>query len=147
MAETFLQTAHKDRERAKDLGARWDATRNQRYVPERRDLAAFATWLPAEQRSALTASPAIDSAGTMRDVRALPRGQLSRRFDALVLWALWEISNRPIGGPYSRAPVRNWREAALIWAGTSSQQVGTTNPSQGGRTLSVVATAQPRSRR
>ncbi len=62
MSETYLQTAYKDRERVKGLGARWDPARRQWYVPEGRDLAPFATWLPAEQQTAL--SPLASTAGT-----------------------------------------------------------------------------------
>ena len=54
MPETYLQTAYKDRERVKGLGARWDPERKQWYVPEGRDLAPFATWLPAELQTALS---------------------------------------------------------------------------------------------
>ncbi len=54
MPETYLQTAYKDRERVKSLGARWDPVRKQWYVPEGRDVAPFATWLPAEQQTALS---------------------------------------------------------------------------------------------
>ena len=54
MPETYLQTAYKDRERVKGLGARWDPARKQWYVPEGRDLAPFATWLLAEQPTALS---------------------------------------------------------------------------------------------
>jgi len=53
MPETYLQTAYKDREQVKSLGARWNAERKQWYVPEGRDLVVFATWLPVEHRSAL----------------------------------------------------------------------------------------------
>lgn len=48
MPETYLQSAYKDRDRVKGLGARWDPARKQWYVPDGRDLAPFATWLPAE---------------------------------------------------------------------------------------------------
>ena len=54
MPETYLQTAYKDRERVKSLGARWDPARRQWYVPEGRDLAPFVTWLPAEQQTGLS---------------------------------------------------------------------------------------------
>ncbi len=54
MPETYLQTAYKDRERVKVLGARWDPGRKQWYVPEGRDLAPFATWLPAAHGTALS---------------------------------------------------------------------------------------------
>lgn len=47
MAGTYLTTSFKDRADVKALGARWDAERRQWYVPDGRDLAPFATWLPA----------------------------------------------------------------------------------------------------
>ncbi len=47
MTDTYLTTAYKDREQVKALGARWDPVRKQWYVGEGRDLAPFATWLPA----------------------------------------------------------------------------------------------------
>ena len=46
MPETYLQTAYKDREKVKALGARWDVERRQWYVPEGRDLTGFSAWLP-----------------------------------------------------------------------------------------------------
>jgi exodeoxyribonuclease VII large subunit len=52
MRETYLQTAYKDRERVKVLGARWDPARKQWYVPDGRDLAPFASWLPAGEHPA-----------------------------------------------------------------------------------------------
>ena len=62
MPETFLLAAYKDRERVKALGARWDPERRQWYVPEGRDIAPFAAWLPADVRAALSEVSA--SAGT-----------------------------------------------------------------------------------
>jgi exodeoxyribonuclease VII large subunit len=47
MPSTYLTTTFKDREQAKALGARWDPGRKQWYVPEGRELAPVATWLPA----------------------------------------------------------------------------------------------------
>ncbi len=47
MTETYLNTAYKDREQVKALGAKWDAARKQWYVTSGRDLVPFAAWLPA----------------------------------------------------------------------------------------------------
>lgn len=46
MANTFLTVPFKDKDAAKSLGARWDATQRQWFVPEGRELAPFAVWLP-----------------------------------------------------------------------------------------------------
>lgn len=47
MAPTYLVTSYKEKDQVKALGARWDGSRRQWYVPAGLDLAAFATWLPA----------------------------------------------------------------------------------------------------
>lgn len=47
MPNTFLTVPFKDKESAKALGARWDGLHKQWFVPDGRDLAPFATWLPA----------------------------------------------------------------------------------------------------
>jgi exodeoxyribonuclease VII large subunit len=47
MANTFLTVPFKDKDAAKSLGARWDAAQRQWFVPEGRELAPFALWLPA----------------------------------------------------------------------------------------------------
>jgi exodeoxyribonuclease VII large subunit len=52
MAHTFLTVPFKDKDAAKSLGARWDAAQRQWFVPEGRELAPFALWLPANVASA-----------------------------------------------------------------------------------------------
>lgn len=47
MANTFLTVPFKDKDAAKGLGARWDAAQRQWFVPDGRELAPFAVWLPA----------------------------------------------------------------------------------------------------
>jgi exodeoxyribonuclease VII large subunit len=44
--QRYLNAGYKDRELVKALGARWDPDRRRWYVPEGRDLAPFASWLP-----------------------------------------------------------------------------------------------------
>jgi exodeoxyribonuclease VII large subunit len=43
---TYLSVEFRDKDRAKALGARWDGTARQWYVPADKDLAPFAEWLP-----------------------------------------------------------------------------------------------------
>jgi exodeoxyribonuclease VII large subunit len=52
MANTYLIVAFKDKDTAKALGARWDSVQRQWFVPEGRELAPFAIWLPGETTSA-----------------------------------------------------------------------------------------------
>jgi exodeoxyribonuclease VII large subunit len=55
MANTFLTVPFKDKDAAKGLGARWDAAQRQWFVPEGREIAPFALWLPAGVTSASNA--------------------------------------------------------------------------------------------
>src|SRR5436853_416224 len=57
MAATYLTAKYKDKDRVKDLGARYDGERQKWYVPEGRDLAPFAAWLPPD--SPLAPGPSV----------------------------------------------------------------------------------------
>lgn len=58
MANTYLTTTFRERLEAKVLGAKWDADRGKWYVPEGRDLAPFAKWLPVGTAS-MSSSTAV----------------------------------------------------------------------------------------
>jgi exodeoxyribonuclease VII large subunit len=47
MANTYLIVDFKEKDAAKALGARWDGGQRKWYVPDGRELAPFAKWLPA----------------------------------------------------------------------------------------------------
>lgn len=49
---TFLEVQFKDKDQAKALGARWDASAKKWYVPDGLDLTLFNSWIPASVRSA-----------------------------------------------------------------------------------------------
>ena len=76
MSETYLQTAYKDRERVKSLGARWDPARRQWYVPEDRDLAPFASWLTDEHQTSLTSIRAAASSELTLPTKGISLSQL-----------------------------------------------------------------------
>ena len=59
MANTFLTVPFKDKDTAKGLGAKWDASQRQWFVPEGRELAPFAVWLPGCSTAALHAGDAL----------------------------------------------------------------------------------------
>lgn len=44
--KTYLEVPLDQKDRAKNLGARWDPARQQWYVPDRVDLAPFLQWVP-----------------------------------------------------------------------------------------------------
>lgn len=56
MANTYLIVDFKEKDAAKALGARWDGAQRQWYVPEGRELAPFAQWLPANSGATAQAS-------------------------------------------------------------------------------------------
>lgn len=56
MANTFLDVPFKEKDEAKALGARWDGGAKKWYVPEGKDLAAFAAWLPPGSK---TSAPVV----------------------------------------------------------------------------------------
>lgn len=60
MANTFLTVPYKDKDAAKALGAKWDATQRQWFVPDGLELAPFFTWLSAGFTS-LSASTSIST--------------------------------------------------------------------------------------
>jgi exodeoxyribonuclease VII large subunit len=71
MPNIYLNVDFKEKDAAKALGARWDGGQRQWYVPEGRELAPFAQWLPstaAGSPTALIRQGALDdSTGTELD--------------------------------------------------------------------------------
>lgn len=49
VTNTYLAVSFKDKDAAKALGARWDSLQRKWYVPEGRELAPFAQWLPSNE--------------------------------------------------------------------------------------------------
>lgn len=48
MSKTYLIAPYRDKDQVKSLGGRWDPNLRQWYVPEGKDLQAFAAWLPSD---------------------------------------------------------------------------------------------------
>ena len=146
MSDTYLNTSFKDREQVKALGARWDPVQKKWFVPTGRDLAPFATWLPAEFRSTnldlRTGSLATSALPLATDVtlanKGIPLSQLLAGVAQAVAQAyragVWttvevlkvdvrnghvylELAERDAGGG-SIAQAR-----AMIWADTANQIV------------------------
>ncbi len=59
LMKTYLNIPYPATHRAKELGARWDATKKQWYCPDGVDLMLFAEWMPTEYQKwkALSAKP------------------------------------------------------------------------------------------
>ena len=73
MANTFLDVPFKEKDEAKALGARWDGGAKKWYVPDGKDLALFAAWLPAGSK---TSAPLVTPSST-----ALASAELSDTTD------------------------------------------------------------------
>ena len=72
MPNTYLTVDFKEKDAAKALGARWDGSQRQWYVPEGRELLPFAQWLPSDISSSLqTVSRQVASVTETSDI-ALP---------------------------------------------------------------------------
>jgi exodeoxyribonuclease VII large subunit len=74
MAATYLTAKYKDKDRVKELGARYDGQQQKWYVPEGRDLAPFAAWLPPEAvlppgPSVAIAKPSPTTSPTSKGIR------------------------------------------------------------------------------
>lgn len=138
MPETYLQTAYKDRERVKGLGARWDPDRRQWYVPEGRDLAPFATWLPAEQQTALGTLDSTDGNELALPTKGVSLSQLLAGVAQAVAqayrageWVRVEVVKADVrrGHVYleltERSPAGDSlaQARAMIWADTANQIV------------------------
>jgi exodeoxyribonuclease VII large subunit len=68
MANTYLTVPFKDKDSAKALGARWDATQRQWFVPDGRELTPFSVWLPAGSVATLNSQEVLsllDEPGTL----------------------------------------------------------------------------------
>ena len=138
MPETYLQTAYKDRERVKGLGARWDPARKQWYVPDGRDLAPFATWLPAEQHTALSTLQSTASTELALPTKGVSLSQLLAGVAQAVAqayrageWVRVEVVKADVrrGHVYleltERSPAGDAlaQARAMIWADTANQIV------------------------
>ncbi|WP_298236520.1 exodeoxyribonuclease VII large subunit [uncultured Azohydromonas sp.] len=134
---TYLDTAFKDKDRVKALGARWDPDVRRWYVPVGLDLAPFEAWLPA--RSPQTAVPAVPAIGTASTELAVPKGialsQLLKGVASAVaqayrsgVWTRVEVSRADTRGGhvYLELAERDAQGAgvaqarAMIWASTAA---------------------------
>jgi exodeoxyribonuclease VII large subunit len=94
---TYLKTQYRDRQRVKDLGARFDGELRQWYVPSGRDLAPFAQWLPAaaapasvEASHALAQPPATQRGVSLSQLLAGVAAAVAQSF-AEGVWTRLEV--------------------------------------------------------
>lgn len=143
MTGTYLVSSFADKDLVKALGARWDPARRQWYVPQGRELAPFAQWLPTGHALEVSTSTALvdtSSLGskelTLTSKRGVPLSQLLQGVAGAVsqafksgVWTLveavdvrvrnghvyLEVSERDSGG------VITAKANAVIWASTAAQ--------------------------
>lgn len=146
MSNTFLDVPFKEKDEAKALGARWDAGAKKWYVPEGKDLAAFAAWLPAGSKSPAPADrPATndlvsDNLGESTELAAAKKGiSLSQLLAGVAqavaqafrsgVWTIVEVveARTKNGHVYLELSERNAEGNVLatarasIWASTASK--------------------------
>jgi exodeoxyribonuclease VII large subunit len=145
VTKTYLKTPYKDKDTVKALGARWDGGQQQWFVPDGRDLAPFAAWLPAGTVEAQISSPkskqlAVSHTGGREVVPAVAKGISLTTLLAGVtqavaqayrsgVWTLVEVVEiRTSGGHvYLGVSERDTRGAilakanAIIWQNTANQ--------------------------
>ncbi|EJE50478.1 exonuclease VII, large subunit [Acidovorax sp. CF316] len=143
MTDTYLVSSFADKDRVKALGARWDPTRRQWYVPEGRELAPFAQWLPAADvpapvvsRDLLAPSPTASSGLAVPEKKGVSLSQLLQGVSGAVaqafkagVWTLVEVVDTRIrnGHVYLEVSERDVsgvitaKANAVIWASTASQ--------------------------
>ena len=143
MTDTYLVSSFADKDRVKALGARWDPTRRQWFVPEGRDLTPFAQWLPAADvpapvvsRDLLAPSPTASSGLAVPEKKGVSLSQLLQGVSGAVaqafkagVWTLGEVVDTRIrnGHVYLEVSERDVsgvitaKANAVIWAGTASQ--------------------------
>jgi len=136
MPATYLNVPFRDKDSAKALGARWDPARRQWYVPDGRELAPFAAWLPQDLGAA---SPAAEP-GPGYAVPAQPAGirlsQLLAGVSQLVtqafpsgIWTLVELVDARLrnGHVYLELSERDAagqvlaKANAMVWASTAAR--------------------------
>lgn len=141
MTGTYLVSSFADKDRVKSLGARWDPARRQWYVPEGRELAPFAQWLPTATAPEKTTSAALASVSSSAGLavgkqRGVPLSQLLQGVAAAVsqafrtgMWTMVEVVDTRVrnGHVYLEVSERDAsgvitaKANAVIWASTASQ--------------------------
>ena len=143
MTDTYLVSSFADKDRVKALGARWDPTRRQWFVPEGRDLTPFAQWLraadvpaPVVSRDLLAPSPTVSRGLAVPEKQGVSLSQLLQGVSGAVaqafkagVWTLVEVVDTRIrnGHVYLEVSERDVsgvitaKANAVIWASTASQ--------------------------
>lgn len=146
MPSTYLNVPFRDKDSAKALGARWDPAQRQWYVPEGRELAPFAAWLPAGQATDLVlASPAAPAlvAAEASPVYGVPARKAGISLSQLLggvaqtvaqafpsgVWTMVEVVDARLrnGHVYLELSERDpqgqvlAKANAMVWAGTASR--------------------------
>lgn len=148
--DIVLKVAFKDKEKAKALGARWNAELKQWYVPAGRDLVPFAAWLetppPAPELVGETApAKGVRLASLLADVAVA----VAERFRAPV-WVQAEvvkIDERPNGIVYLELRDGAAKARAMIWSDTARQVIPKFEKATGmvlGPNLKLLVQAQVR---
>lgn len=165
MSGTYLVSSFADKDRVKALGARWDPSRRQWYVPEGRELAPFAQWLPADDAAPVPSSslvaPEPATALVSSSQRGMPLSQLLQGVSTAVaqafksgVWVLVEVVDTRVRGGHvylevserDASGVITAKATAIIWSSTASRilpQFEAATSAQVGPGIKLLVRARP----
>lgn len=165
MSGTYLVSSFADKDRVKALGARWDPSRRQWYVPEGRELAPFAQWLPADDAAPVPSSslvvPKPATALVSSSQRGMPLSQLLQGVSTAVaqafksgVWVLVEVVDTRVRGGHvylevserDASGVITAKATAIIWSSTASRilpQFEAATGAQVGPGIKLLVRARP----
>ena len=87
--KTYIQVPYKEKNQAKELGAKWDRGKQSWYVPAAVDLAAFAKWVQANKATKSAQSESVPAEATHPDRQYLAVPYTERAI-AKGVGALWD---------------------------------------------------------
>lgn len=114
MGNTYLTVPYPQKDQAKTLGARWDATQKQWYVPAGVELAPFQAWLPAGQ-DVVASAPARSS-----DLIAAPEARLTDTPTGVSLSQLLAGVERAVAQAYQQGV---WTRVDVVNVTTKNKHV------------------------
>lgn len=168
MTSTYITSTFADKDRVKALGARWDPERRQWYVPEGRDLAPFAQWLPMADAHSTAGSTglAIPAGASSREMAVdkqlgVPLSQLLQGVSAAVsqafnigVWTTVEVVDARVRNNHVYLEVSERDPAgtilakatAVVWASTAAKILPTFEAATGaqvGPGIKLLVRARP----
>jgi exodeoxyribonuclease VII large subunit len=130
MSATYLEVPYREKDQAKALGAKFDGSLKSWYVPEGRDLAPFAKWLPA---GAVAAPAQCEFAVDTAPAKGVRLASLMSAVSALVAdkyaGAIWvqaevlRVSQQPNGNVFLELVDGEAKARGVLWSDVAQRVV------------------------